>query len=315
VWRCLYRVDEWLTDRIPADVDLYGLGPNTPSHKAVVDEVDLGIDFIPVVMLPNDVPGQRRFGRSLFSRVAQLLDDIAGADTDLSVNGELVASSPVVTTGISGVELEGGPGARWEMPTGATAGLIDTSRSLDALIKLGTQLMERLAVNIRFGQALLGRIKPNEVPSGYALRLGFAPAEQLMREMRLVRDVKYPLVLKFAVRIAQVGGVLPPGPTPQLVMQLGNSLPADRAATITEVKDLLSAHAISPHTATLMLQAVGLPIEDIELELERIRQEMVDAAAKLVEATGNVGDAYHYLGVQPATDPTLPTPVLPAPAP
>lgn len=315
-WTCWYEVSEWRLDRMKSGRTLHELDPGSDGGRRVVEPMELPIDFLPIVHLPNDYPGGRRFGRSIFLRIAQLLDDLGGGDTDLAINAETVASSSLVTTGISGVQAEGGPGAHFELPAGGTAGLIDTSRSLDALLKYGERLLETLAINSRLGPALLGRIKPNEVPSGTALRLGFAPAQRLLQEMRLVRSVKLALIPKMAVRLAQAAGVLEAGPTPRIEVELGASLPADRAAIIEEVHKLLGEHAISTVTAVRMLIAAGLPIDDAEDEVARIRSEDTEGADQLVNATGRTADAYAYLGLEPAPDPVIPEPdggVLPAP--
>lgn len=316
IWRCTYRAERWRLDRLKSGRKLARLEVGgADGGETITDLVELGVDFIPAVHLPNDHPGSRNFGRSLFLRIAQILDDLGGGDTDLAISAETVASAALVTTGVGGLDAEGTAAAHFELPTGATAGLIDTATSLDALIKYGAGLLERLSVNARLGGALLGRVRPNEVPSGYALRLGFAPAQRLLKEMRLVRDMKYPLLLRMAVRLAQAGGVLRAGPTPEILLELGAALPADRAATIEEVRVLLSATppAISTLTAVRLLIAAGLPIEDAEEEVRRIRAEDAAGADHIVNATGNVDDAYAWLAGDPVVAPVeqLPPPVLP----
>lgn len=305
-WVCWHWVDEWRTDRMKSGRKLYALRAGEDGHRVVRAALKLPIDFIPGVHLTNDYAGGRRFGRSILLRVAQLLDDLSGGDTDLAINAETVASSSLVTTGTMGLQAEGGPAAHYELPLGGSAGLIDTSRSLDALLKYGEQLLSTLGINSRLGPALLGRIKPNEVPSGIALRLGFAPAQRLLHELRLVRHAKLPLIPKMAYRLAQAAGVIPSGPTPQILLELGASLPADRAAIVEEVVKLLDEHAISTVTAVRMLVAAGLPIDDAEEEVARIRSEDTTGAGELVDATGRTADAYGYLGIEPFPDPVIP---------
>lgn len=307
-WRCLHSVTEWRTDRLKPSFSLYTGTSGDPGGRVVEVERELDVDFIPVVHVPNDEPGERRWGRSLLTLLVQALDDLNGSDTDLATNAQLVASPATVTTGTAGMDLEGGPGAHWELPDGGSAGLVDTSKALDALLKYGDRMLEHVAINSRLAQALLGRIKPNEVPSGYALQLGFAPARSLLRELRLVRDDKYALLLRMAVRMAQAGRALGAGATPDLQLLLGASLPADRPVAIDEVIKLLKERAISRATAVRILMAAGLPIEDAEAELAAIRSTDFAGAGALVDATGNVGDAYEYLDLEPADDPTDPAP-------
>jgi hypothetical protein len=73
----------------------------TPDGREVND-LDIGIDFVPVIHVPNTPSGSKHFGRSLLLSVAQLLDDIGFADSDLAASSEFVGNTPVVTTGGTG---------------------------------------------------------------------------------------------------------------------------------------------------------------------------------------------------------------------
>ena len=307
-WTCLYRsVDYDASERLPK-ATVYSPELTTKPYRRVLTGgepdadgwVDMGVDFIPVVHVPNDASTQRTFGSSLLTRIAQILDDIGNTDTDLAAASQQAAPA-LVTTGVPAGGLDSGPGQQWAMPAESTAGFLDTSKNLTALREFDKDLLDRLATNSRLALALLGRVQPNDVPSGYALSLGFQPARQLLREMRTVRDEKYPLILKFAMRLAQAAGALPTAATPAATIDLGTALPSDLPVAIDMVKDLLPAHAISTPTAVKVLQQAGLPIEDAKAEIDAIKQEWFDQAVKLVEATGNVGAAAALLGIQPAT--------------
>lgn len=315
-WTCWYRqVDYKATELLPR-VNVYSPELTKQPYRVIRTTggnadgwVDTAVDFIPVIHVPNDASTQRMFGRSLLLRVAHILDDLGNTDTDMAAASQQ-AAPPLVTTGVAPGGLEGGPGSQWGLPTGATAGFLDTSHNLDALMKFDTSLLDRLAVNTRLAQALLGRVQPNDVPSGYALQLGFHPARMLLREMRTVRDEKYPLILRFALRLAQVAGKVPAGPTPAVTISLGASLPADLPVAIDTVKALLPAGGLSTLTAVKMLQAAGLNIEDAEEEVARIRGEQFKAAGELYEATGDAAAVREFLGLPPRM-PVLPAAVLP----
>jgi hypothetical protein len=274
---------------------------------ATSDRVDLQIDFLPVVHIPNDAATARVFGRSLLLLIAHALDDLISADTDLALDGELLASPPVRTTGLGAAELDAGPGSQWNLPAGATAELVDTSRALTARLSVVDQLLRRVSANSAIAQVLLGEVTPDQVPSGVALELGFAPTRSLIRTMRLVRAEKYSLLLKFAARLAQAGGLLPAGELPHAELALGSFLPADVPATVDRVTALLRERAISTRTGVQMLIEVGLPIADAGEEVRRIREEGFEDAVRIVEATGDVDDARRLLG--------LPMPGLPGGSP
>ncbi|WP_169165113.1 hypothetical protein [Cellulomonas taurus] len=306
-WTCLYRqVDYDASERLPNTTVYSPELTRTPHRRVLTGDpdgdgwVDMAIDFIPVVHVPNDAATKRTFGTSLLTRIAQILDDIGNTDTDLAAASQTAAPA-LVTTGVPAGGLTGGPGEQWGLPADATAGFLDTSKNLTALREFDKDLLDRLATNSRLALALLGRVQPNDVPSGYALQLGFQPARSLLREMRTVRDEKYPLILRFAMRIAQAAGILPAGATPSATIELGTSMPSDLPAAIDTVKDLLPVHGISTGTAVKVLVAAGLPIDDAQAEVDAIKTEWFDQAVKLVEATGNAAAAAQMLGIQPAT--------------
>lgn len=313
---CLYRSVDYDRHHLLNDIDVYSPEMARQNHRRIVSTegdadgwVDLLVDFVPVVHVPNDPATQRLFGRALPLRVAQILDDLANTDTDTSAASQ--AANPMMfVTGGSPAGLT--PGAALGLPDGGSAGFVDTSKNLDALLKFNDALLDRLSVNSRLAQAILGRVQPNDVPSGYALELGFHPARNLMSEMRTVRDEKYPLILKFAMRLAQAYGALPDGETPAASIELGASLPADKPAAIDAVKELLPIHAISTATAVRILTEAGLPIDDAEKEVAAIQQEAFEAAVKLVEATGDVEAARSRLGL-PERTPVVTPPADPAP--
>jgi hypothetical protein len=274
-WTCDFTVVEVRTDRLKVGWNIYNLPADGEAVTVVKATVDLGVDFMPVVHVPNDEPGGRHFGRSTLLRVAMILDDLMGSDTDLAISSELSAPAATIVTGGGSPALDGGPGVQWNTPAGGSISQLDTSKSLDAQIKHGDRLMETLATNVRLALVLLGRADVGAAPSGYALELGFAPTSALVRELRNCRSVKYPLLLKFAVRLTQANDPtqIPAGSTPDLSIDLGAALPADLPAAIEAVKDLLPIRAISTATAVRMLSRAGLPIDDAAAEVALIEAE------------------------------------------
>lgn len=289
---CFYRVVDYRLDQRLENTTIYSPELTPESGMVVVqDWTDLMVDFIPVVHVPN-TPSISAWGDSLLLRVGQLLDDLINTDTDLNVDAGVAASSALVTPDGEATGMDAGPGLHIG---GSDAYWTDTSKNLDALTKYGDTLLERLAQNTRLAEALLGRVQPNEVPSGTALALGFHPARQLMRDLRTVRDEKFPLILRFAFRLAQAWGWAPAGETPYATVALGASLPSDQTTAVATVKDLLPIHAISTETAVQILADAGIPIVDAEEEVKQIRRESFEAAKALVDATNDVSAARKYL--------------------
>lgn len=319
---CFFSDAHWTMSSGRATVtDLTGAAAEyaTDAEGNVLNQLDIGLDFLPVVHMPNTVAIIDHYGRSVLATVLQILDDISNADTDLSA-----ASA---TTGHPVLALQGGtvekdsrgrskmtyaPGEILETGEGKMD-VLDTSKSLAALIDYIEFLLKRLSVNSRVAEALLGRIKPSEVPSGVALQLGFGPTEQLVKEMRLVRDEKYPLLLKFVHRIAwaaQEGGQMTDVPTEWIhsEIKMGSFLPQDKAAAVDQVTKLYAAKLISLETGVIILVEAGFPITNAMEEVRRIQHRDFEAATKLLDATDDQALVHEFLGkkFEPPTPPPPP---------
>jgi hypothetical protein len=152
------------------------------------------------------------------------------------------------------------------------------------------------------------------------MALSFGPLQGLVDDMRLVRDEKYRLLLKFVQRMAIQYGELPAGPALDAWVAFGTYMPSDLPGVVLTVTSLLNAHAISTQTAVTMLVEAGLPIEDAAEEVDRIRGEHFEAAALLLDATGDEEAVREYLGLEgpppePKPIPAPPGVILPAPVP
>jgi hypothetical protein len=311
---CHFSYGVW--DMTDAKDGLYDLSPGAARWQwtdagELQRRRDLRLDFIPVVHIPNTPAGPEHFGISTLMLVAQLLDDISMNDTDLAESAALVGNATLVTKGAAPVEIPGGPGSTLNVPVGGSAEYLDTSRNLDALLKLMEALKDTLSENSRVSKVSLGRVNAADASSGLALALSFSPEEGLVRDLRSVRDEKYPLLLKMAMRMAQGAGVLKAGPTPDVQVQFGSFKPSDQAQAVEQVSRGLESGAMSTHTAALTLQQAGFPVEDAEAEVARIFSEQIEKAAQLLDALGPEGEAliWKRLGLTPP--PGLPTPPEP----
>lgn len=318
---CYLTDATWVLDDLidPSDVDGFTMEGASyrydPETDGLIKDVDLGIDFIPVVHIPNTPPGGDHYGQSSLARVLQLLDDLQNADTDAQASSS-TTGSPILwssseasaggdfLTGQRGNQVEVRPGAYWRLGAGGKAGAIDTSGNLAAGREYVEALRDRLLVNSRLPGALVGTIDPSEVPSGLALQLSFGPLSAMIRQMRLVRAVKHPLLLKMVQRLYQAYGVLDAGPTPRAEITLGSFLPADQAGTLELVKEAYAAKLISLETAVAMLLEVGFPVEDVAAEIDAIQQRDFEGANDLADATNDQAAVRKYLGLPEITEQT-----------
>lgn len=280
----------------------------TNSEGQELRAYDMGIDFLPVIHVPNTPASQEHFGRSILDSVLQLLDDISDTDTDLQSAAGL-AGTPMI--GVAGVqmseEIRVAPGTALKLGKEGSLTTVDMSHNVEVLRDVVDDLLERLFTNVQVPGALLGRLADNEGRSGVWLKLRFSPFAQLVGLLRLVREPKYALLLKFAGRLAQAGKFLEPGELPPARLAFGPFLPEDQAAVVEMVVKLLAAKAISVGMGLKLLAASGVDIEDIEDELEAIQHGDFEGAERLADALGSEAAAAEYLGREPAGNPAPPT--------
>ena len=308
---CYLTDATWILDDIDdSDIDALSLEHASFQYDADgnrMEDHDLEIDFLPVVHVPNTPPGGHHFGQSSLAAVLQILDDLQNADTDAQ-RASNTTGSPII--GVSGTKIGGDPtnrggggrklvvrgGEVWELGADGTLHTVDTSDQLAELREFVGSLRDRLSTNSRLPAAVLGTMDPSKVPSGYAMQLSFGPLDAMIRQMRLVRSVKHPLILKIAQRLYQANGVLKDGPTPRAEIRLGSYLPSDQAGTLELVATALDAGLISVETGVQMLVDVGFPVDDIAAEIALIQSRDFKGAGLLADATGDGAAVAKYLG-------------------
>lgn len=280
---CLMSDGVWSLDNFGQDP--WGLDESRARYW-IFEEEEIGFDFVPVIHFPNTYTGVQHYGTSELAAILQLFDDITAVDSDIQAASATTGSPPLVISGI-GADNDGdfvGPGMIIRAGDG-NATMLDTSRSLDALLKNKDSLLERLSVNSQTPESLLGRVKPNEVPSGVAITLSFATHTSKVESRRRVRRRKYTLLFRMVSRMYMANGILKKEVPAQ--MMFGSYLPADKQEVQGMVVNLLGSKAVSLETAVTMLKEAGFPIEDAIAEVRRIRATDYESAQKLYDLTGD----------------------------
>ena len=313
---CYLTDAEWDLEQVDktGDIDALSLSRarfRTNADGDVLNRLDLQLDFIPIVHVPNTINGAEHFGQSSLLSAAQLLDDLAAADTD-SQRASATTGSPII--GLSGARLpvdrttgqplpvQVEPGMVWPLGDSGQLSTVDTSAQLAELRAYVETLRERLSVVARLPASVLGTVSPAEVPSGYALQLSFGPLDAMVRSMRLAREAKYPLLLKMVQRFYQLGGVLPTGENPRATVAFGPYLPTDLSAALDLVARGVQAGVLSLETGVRLLVDAGFPIEDAALEVERIRAHAGTSSPPEQDRIGDEGGTENNHGGLTAED-------------
>ncbi|WP_189750645.1 hypothetical protein, partial [Streptomyces tendae] len=303
----------------PVDVDALPLDKATFATRSdgeVLDHLDLLIDFIPVVHVPNTVPpAEEHWGQSSLAKVLQVFDELASSDTD-SARASATTGLPMVA--ISGVadsrtQMDVGPGSLFKLGDNGKLTAVDTSPALRELREHVKDLKDRAANNARLPAVALGTTDPSKAPSGYALQLSLGPLDSLIASMRLARDHKYALLLKFVQRLHLAGqhpdwtGVR----VQPAKLVFGPYTPTDKQAVLEQVTIGVEKRVLSQETAITMLMEAGFPIDDAAEELKRIDNRSFEAARALADALGNPEEVARFLNRQAPDEPETPPVVLP----
>lgn len=300
------------------DVDTLPLGSATFATRGdgeVLDHLDLMLDFIPVLHVPNTVPpAEEHWGQSSLAKVLQVFDELQGSDTD-SARASATTGLPMV--GIAGAgtdrsEYQIGPGAVLKLGQDGKLFTVDTSPALRELRDHRHDLADRAANVARLPAVALGTLDPSKVPSGFAMQVSLGPLDSLIGGMRLARDHKYALLLKMVQRL-NLAGQHPDWAGVQVLpakLVFGPYTPTDKAAILEQVTNSVDK-VISLETAMKMLVEAGFPIEDVGEEIERIQSRQFEKARALADATGDTGAVGDFLGIDLNPDPTPPAPTLP----
>lgn len=316
----------YITEGVWNAADIEGRDIHDPWPKALrysqnedgidIRDVDTELDFIPVVHIPNTPNRKEHFGRSLLTLLAQLLDSIHATDTDLDAAAATTGTPPLYVKGEQRMPTTGAGSARVgrrgraeEPPAVRTRGpgtvyerelgMLDTSNALDALLKLLDERLSRLHVNSQVPAEAVGRVRASDIEAGILMLLSFGPMIRLIERLRLVRSVKYALLLKFVQRMSIAAGFVDAGlrgAPPRAVIEFGSFLPTDEAAEVERIIKLHAEGLISTPTAVEMLVALGVADVDVAAEMLLIRSEDFEGADLLFDVAGERAAA-EYLGL------------------
>lgn len=309
---CWFSDASWPLSAVQ-DGDVDALNDDAPGIHWHKPPTDLGVDFIPVIHEPNTPAGSAHYGDGIYDKTAQIIDDIAALDGDLMSAASYVGAP---TIALSGAQADTSkvvaPGRMYGLGADGSMDVLDLSAGLEKLMGFADRLDARFWQNSGVPRVVVGRVDEDgdQGASGVRLLIEMAPYAQLIGTLRLPRQTKRDLMLKFATRMAMHAGAIEPDVTPRARFRFGSFLPVDQAQIMTLVARGLEASAISTQTAVAMLIAAGLPIDDARAEVERIHSENVKratAAKELAEATASEQVAADWFGVEL---PERPAPVI-----
>lgn len=320
---CYLTDATWVLEDIKGSPDVDSLPLETATFATrgdgeVLDHLDLMIDFVPVVHVPNTVPpAEEHWGQSSLAKVLQVFDELASSDTD-SAKASATTGAPMIglwgkAAGSSMDVHEVTPGMLLKLGEGGGMIALDTSRNLAELRNHIHDLEDRAAKIARLPAVALGTLDPSKAPSGYAMDVSLGPLDALIASMRLARDHKYALLLKMVQRL-YLAGQHPDwaGITPMPAkLTFGSYKPTDKQGILTLVTEGVDKGVLSLETGLKMLIEAGFPIDDAAEEVERIQSRQFDKARLLADATGDPQLVGNFLGMKVTEPDPAPAPNLP----
>ncbi len=330
---CLYSNGVWeLADfeRV-YDVETQGVVweqiPDPSGSDALIDaeRVDIGLDFIPIVHFPHTLSTTNHYGRSPITRHAQVFDQMSRADTGEALSAAFAAEPVTVLRGLapgSYEENEDGtvgvplyPGRALASDSSGGVEHVDMAGDLEAIGRYVQRLRDETSNLLAIPKALMGRVEAADIASGIVLELLFQRFQQSIERARLARSSKWPLIGKMVQRIEIQNSERPFDDGSDLyeldtevypaTVTPGRFMPSDTLAAANVVKLLRDSRAISQESALREMEAKGFSIDDIMVELARLRQGDADTALDISMAVGPKWAA-RWLGLRAWDEEDLP---------
>lgn len=287
------------------DVNIWDFDDSSIEDGVSVAWVDLGIDFIPAVWVPNITVQGETCGISNIHRLLPLFDSIMNNDTDLSKNGEKLGGASVIVSGkdmkprkdaVNGgnapVSFE--PNSLYFTGEGGSAELLDTSNMQEALLKTGTRLEEELIELTEITPVAAGRIKPgDQIPSGVALTIMLQPLLDKVGNMRQQRQQFYATLFYYVQRMFQEFGTpdekaLFSGVLYDVRLQFGDIIPSDQKTKAEYYNSLKGT--LDDQTILEMMKEDGF-----SFDIETVLQRKAEQAEKMNQAQANSFDIQRFM--------------------
>jgi len=260
----------------------------------------LGIHFMPVVHAPSDLATLTHFGRSIYARWAQILDEIAQNDT-ASGRAADMTGLPILSVQEGRLDTKGQGKVTYE-PGTILEGKIAKIEMADALAALdarGKSLRRHLSSVAAVPEGILGQVQANQLASGISILLTFTPFRQLITRRRLARKPKVDLMLEFVQRLGIVSGHFTDPNVYDASVEFGSYIPTDLSALVEIIVNLADRGLMTESLAMTLIQSAGLEMGDIEVLVAELQSRRVEDAAALVEIAGREY-ALRFLGINPA---------------
>jgi hypothetical protein len=233
------------------EVDIYNLIDDNILNNDDKQWLDLGIDFMPVVVIPNITVQGHDFGLSNLHFILGMIDAIINTDTDLTKNSEKLGGATVFLAGKNisfaidpttgkPVPVEIQPNTMYALGEGGDANLLDTSAMQKALLDTKDVIEKKLLRNSHITEIGAGVLDIGQI-STLSIKLLMQPLLDLIYPMRDQRNRYYSTIFFYVQRLYQIFGNVEQkkvfdGDIFDFIIKFGNLLPGDEKTRLEEYK-------------------------------------------------------------------------------
>ena len=256
-------------------------------------EVDLHLDFIPMVHFPRRMLSLHHHAPSMFVDAAQLLDTIGDCDTDATRASGFTGAPPILAKNVRVGPTDAGviryrPGQMFFGDEKSDLKALEMGNALERLQNRGESLRDLMYSVMAAPKALVGRdSEQSRDQSGVARETAFTPFVQTIRDARLAADAKHDLLLEFVQRMAIESGAIEGDlEVYPASIELGSFMPNDLQHLIEMIVALAGQELMVPELAFRWLEDAGMDVGDIQILLEALQSRDVDRAEAIAGMLG-----------------------------
>jgi hypothetical protein len=231
------------------EIDLLNLVDDNLLNEKDKAWVDLGIDFMPVVCIPNITVQGHDFGLSNMHFLIGILDAIINADTDIKKNSEKLGGASVFVSG-KDISLARDPVTKqpkaisiqpntiYPLGEGGDATLLDTANMQKAILDTKSVLEKKLLRNSNITEIGAGAIDVQQL-STLSIKILMQPLLDMINPMRDQRNRYYSTIFFYVQRLFQIFGTMEEkaifaDPLYDFFLKWGKILPDDDKAKLEE---------------------------------------------------------------------------------
>jgi hypothetical protein len=292
------------------NVDLLNLIDDNLLDESGAKWEDLGIDFMPVLIVPNIEVEGHDFGLSNLHFLIGVIDAMINNDSDIRKNSELLGGASVFASG-KDVRLAIDPVTKqpkaiaiqpntfYPLGEGGSAVLLDTSSMQKALLDTHGVIEKKLLRNSKITEIGAGKVEVSQL-STISIKLLMQPLLDKINPMRDQRNRRYSTMFYYVQRLFQLKGTTEEksifaSPLYDFTVKWGAILPGDEKAKLEEYA---AFNALTDDQTTLeRMKDDGEPV-DVQKVLGRKKAQKAEQVAANADLFGLRAGAENNQGGQ-----------------